>query len=246
MTGAGYGDREWEGLAGQKRLLSLVVTGCLLALVSAVPASGATVRTVLLVHGYQGSTSSFDQMEASLQALGIPSVEVALPGENNVANAVYIQGIVKGIVQAGGPGTSVEIVAHSMGGLSSRWYAKFLGGSPAGGTPLVAHYVSLGTPQYGLWAACVLLQTNGGQMCPTSSFLGQLNGGDDTTGSAAYTTIYSTNDGLVPTSSSRLDGGACFVQDSGVTHDGLLTNVTVFDQIVAALRSTCPGVFKTT
>ena len=229
----------------KRRLVSVCVGIGLLAMVVVAPAS-ATSRTVLLVHGFHGSPSSFDQMRASLQALGIPAVEVALPGQDNVANATYIKGVVQGIVQAGGTGTTVDIVAHSMGGLSSRWYAKFLGGSPAAGSPLVAHYISLGTPQYGLWAACFLPQTNGGQMCPSSTFLRQLDSGDDTTGVAAYTTIYSTGDGYVPTSSSRLDGGACFVQDSGITHDGLLTNASVFTQIVSALRGTCPGVFKTT
>lgn len=228
----------------KRRLLSALAVVCLLAAAAATPVS-ATSRTVLLVHGFHGSTSSFDAMRASLQGLGIPSVEVALPGQDNVANARYIQGIVQGIVQAGGPGTTVDIVSHSMGGLSSRWYAKFLGGSPSGGSALVAHYISLGSPQYGIWAACFMPQTNGGQMCPSSSFLRQLNSGDDTVGAAAYTTIYSTSDGYVPTSSSRLDGGACFVQDSTVTHDGLLTNATVFAQIVSALGGTCPGVFKT-
>lgn len=231
----------------RRHLLSAIAVGFLLAVGSVASASGATPpRTVLLVHGYQGSTSSFDQMKASLQAQGIPSIEVALPGQDNVANAAFIGGVVQGIVTAGGPGTSVDIVAHSMGGLSSRWYAKFLGGSAVGGSPLVAHYISLGTPQYGLWAACFLRSTNGGQMCPSSSFLKQLNAGDDTTGSAAYTTIYSTSDGLVPTSSSRLDGGACYVQDSGIAHADLLTNSTVFSQIVSAIRGTCPGVLKTT
>ncbi len=195
-------------------------------------------RTVLLVHGYQGSTTSFDQMQASLLAQGIQSIEVVLPGQDNVANANAI----KTLITTKGLGT-VDIVSHSMGGLSGRWYAKFLGGS-TGAAPIVAHYVSLGTPQYGLYAACFLPTSNGGQMCPWSSFLAQLNNGDDTPGLTSYTTIYSTTDGLVPTSSSRLDGGACFVGDSGVTHDGLLTNATVFGQIVTALGGTCPGTFK--
>lgn len=195
-------------------------------------------RTVLLVHGYQGSTTSFDQMQASLLAQGIPSIEVVLPGQDNIANANAI----KTLITSQRLGT-VDIVAHSMGGLSGRWYAKFLGGS-TGSSPIVAHYISLGTPQYGLYAACLLPTTDGGQMCPWSSFLSKLNNGDDTRGVTSYTTIYSTTDGLVPTSSSRLDGGACFVQDSGVTHAGLLTNTSVFSQIVTALGGTCPGTFK--
>jgi len=216
-----------------------LLTGVLLLFAWAPVTSAASApRTVLLVHGYQGSTASFDQMQAGLLALGIPSIEVVLPGQDNVANANAI----KTLITSQGLGT-VDIVAHSMGGLSGRWYAKQLGGA-TGTTPIVAHYISLGTPQYGLYAACLLPTTNGGQMCPWSSFLGQLNRGDDTIGVTAYTTIFSTSDGLVPTSSSRLDGGACFVSDSGVAHADLLTNATVFNQVVSALGGTCPGTFK--
>ena len=220
------------------RAASLLAGSLLLVATASVALAAPAPRTVLLVHGYQGSTTSFDQMQASLLAQGIPSIEVVLPGQDNVANATAI----KNLITSRGLG-SVDIVAHSMGGLSGRWFAKFLGGS-TGSSPIVAHYISLGSPQYGLSAACLLPTTNGGQMCPWSSFLSKLNSGDDTPGTTSYTTIYSTADGLVPTSSSRLDGGACFVQDSGVTHAGLLTNATVLDQIVLALGGTCPGTFK--
>jgi len=220
------------------RAASLLAASLLILSGVAVAEASPAPRTVLLVHGYQGSTTSFDQMQASLLALGIPSIEVVLPGQDNVANANAI----KTLITSRGLG-SVDIVAHSMGGLSGRWYAKFLGGS-TGAAPIVAHYISLGSPQYGLYAACLLPTTNGGQMCPWSSFLSKLNTGDDTPGATAYTTIYSTTDGLVPTSASRLDGGACFVQDSGVSHEGLLTDGAVFGQIVAALGGTCSGTFK--
>lgn len=219
------------------RAASLLAVG-LLMFAGVFVAEASAPRTVLLVHGYQGSTTSFDQMQASLLTKGIPSIEVVLPGQDNVANANAI----KSLITSRGLDT-VDIVAHSMGGLSGRWYTKFLGGS-TGSSPIVAHYISLGTPQYGLYAACLLRTTNGGQMCPWSSFLSKLNNGDDTPGSTSYTTIYSTTDGLVPTSSSRLDGGGCFVRDTGVTHNGLLTNTTVFSQIVTALGGTCPGTFK--
>ena len=81
-------------------------------------------------------------------------------------------------------------------------------------------------------------------MCPFSSFLSSLNSGDDTPGSMLYTTIYSTSDGLVPTSSSRLDGGACFKQVSGVDHSGLHEDATVFTYVLQAVDGTCPGVMQ--
>ena len=81
-------------------------------------------------------------------------------------------------------------------------------------------------------------------MCPWSSFLSSLNSGDDTPGSLLYTTIYSTGDGTVPNSSSRLDGGACFKQVTGVSHSGLTSNATVFTHVLAAVDGTCPGTFQ--
>lgn len=206
-------------------------------------APGTPARTVLLVHGYHGVPSAFTGLQAGLRAAGIPAVVVDLPGEDNVANAGAIRDAAERVVRAGGPGTTVDIVAHSMGGLSGRWFAKFLAGA-SGDPPLLANYVSLGTPQYGLPATCDLAPANGGQMCPTGDVLAQLNAGDDTPGNTIYTTIFSTDDGLVPVSSSRLDGGACFVEVEGVNHFALRTDPAVLELIVRALRGTCPGISR--
>ncbi len=208
------------------------------ALLTAASSGPATVaRTVLLVHGYRSSPSAFDAMRDRLANLGIPSIEVGLPGEDNIANAEAIRDLIaaRGL-------TSVDIVAHSMGGLSARWYAKALGGS-SGPSPILVHYVSLATPHYGLAGACLLPPTDGGQLCPASPFLAQLNEGDDTPGATAYTSIISTTDGLVPEAASRLDGGACLAEVSGVDHFGMRTDAGVFRLVVQALRGDCPGTF---
>jgi hypothetical protein len=81
-------------------------------------------------------------------------------------------------------------------------------------------------------------------MCTFSSFLSALNSGDDTPGSLLYTTIYSTSDGLVPNSSSRLDGGACFKQISGVSHTNLTQDAGVFALVLSGVDGTCTGVFQ--
>lgn len=219
-------------------LVVVVVVGALAT------SPGNDARTVLLVHGYRGAPTALAALQVSLRARGIPSIQVALPGEDNVVNAQAIREAVDRIVRVHGSGTRVDIVAHSMGGLSSRWFARFLSGSPADGPPLVANYVALGTPQYGLAATCNLAPDSGGQMCPSSEFLTLLNAGDDTPGGTAYTTIYSPADGLVPTASSRLDGGACFVEVADVNHFALRTDAIVLDLIVEALRGRCPGVLQ--
>ncbi len=221
-----------------QRLVSLVAP-LVLVLVLAVPvaAADATLDTspdpILLVHGYRGDPSTWADMQAYLQASGRVVEAIALPSQDNVKNA---QAIAAYITAKGW--TSVDLVGQSMGGLSARHFAKFLQGNV-----VVDAYVSLGTPQYGIYSACLLPSWYGGQMCPSSSFLRTLNRGDDTPGKSAWTTIYSTNDEYVPKASSRLDGGACFVQVSGPSHNTMDNDPTVMGHVLTAVDGGCPGTF---
>jgi triacylglycerol lipase len=167
-------------------------------------------------------------------AEGRTAVAIDLPSEDNVVNAAAI----RDFIAAQGWGR-VDIVGQSMGGLSSRQFVKFLKSSVR-----IDSYVSLGTPQYGIWTACVLPTSYGGQMCPTSSFLRALNRKDDTPGNTFWETIYSTSDEYVPNSSSRLDGGACHVQVSGVSHNDMDNDAGIFAHVLAAVDGTCTGTFR--
>ena len=180
---------------------------------------------ILLVHGYRGDPSTWSDMIARFAAQNRTAVAIDLPSEDNVANAAAIRDFI-----ANQGWSRVDIVGQSMGGLSARQFVKFLKSSA-----VVSSYVSLGTPQYGIYSACVLPQTYGGQMCPSSSFLRALNRKDDTPGRAAWTTIYSTGDAYVPNSASRLDGGACHVQVSGVGHNEMDNDAGIFAHVLAAV-----------
>ena len=189
---------------------------------------------ILLVHGYRGDPSTWADMVARFAAQGRTAVAIDLTSEDNVVNASAIRDFI-----ASEGWSRVDIVAQSMGGLSARQFVKFLKSSA-----VVSSYVSLGTPQYGIYSACVLPITYGGQMCPSSSFLRALNRKDDTPGRAAWTTIYSTGDAYVPNSASRLDGGACHVQVSGVGHNDMDNDAGIFAHVLAAVDGTCTGTFK--
>ena len=198
----------------------------------------AVINPIVLVHGWNSSPSAMATLKTRFEAQGRQAFSIQLPGQNNITNAQSLATFITNVKSQTGA-AQVDLVSHSMGGLSTRYYIKSLGGGAN-----VAEYVSLGAPQYGLAIACVLPTSLGGQMCPFSSFLGSLNSGDDTPGSMLYTTIYSTTDGLVPTSSSRLDGGACYKQVSGVDHSGLHEDATVFTYVLSAVDGTCPGVLQ--
>lgn len=216
--------------AGIVLSLAFVVLG-----VAAPATTAAGPDPVLLVHGYRGSPTTWADMTAYLNQHGHPTVyAIDLPGEDNVANAEAIGRTLRKLGWK-----RVDLIGQSMGGLSSRWFAKFLANRTR-----VDAYVSLGTPQYGIWSACVLPPTYGGQMCPRSGFLADLNAGDDTPGEAAWTTIYSTADEYVPSSAARLDGGACFVQVTGVSHNDMDNDPTVQAKALAAIDGRCPGTYQ--
>src|SRR5215217_7532777 len=104
-------------------------------------AAGASAerRPVVLVHGWLGAPADFNAMKSALQAAGFPVYTIKLPGQENVANA-QAMGRTVTTVSAEHGNAQVDLVTHSMGGLSARHYLKFLGGSAK-----VRTYVSMGT-----------------------------------------------------------------------------------------------------
>lgn len=215
------------------RIVIVALVGVTMLSKGAHPVGAAPVPPVMLVHGWGSSPAVFDTMTVRLARNGRVVYAIALPGQDNIVNAEAIRDFL-----ATNRLRRVDIVAHSMGGLSSRWFVKYLRGSVS-----VAHYVSLGTPHHGLWATCPTPPDRGGQMCPDGPFLRKLNSGDDTPGLTGYTSIFSADDRLVPASSSRLDGGACHIRDHGVSHGELLTDARVFRQVFYSLNGRCPPAF---
>jgi triacylglycerol esterase/lipase EstA (alpha/beta hydrolase family) len=142
----------------------------------------------------------------------------------------------------------VDLVGHSQGGLVARHYVRFLGGASE-----VDSVVSLGAPQYGTAVANVAKLFGLGncvgivscqQMAIGSSYLANLNAGDDTVGNVRYTNIVSANDAIVvPHTTGWLanDGNnanvrvqsPCFLRVVG--HVGLATDGTVYSGIQDAL-----------
>ena len=214
-------------------LRNLVIAGMLVGLTIA-PAS--TADPILLIHGFGSSARIFSSLEPWLRLEGRTVVALDLPGQDNVVNARYIRDQIAALGWS-----RVDLVMHSMGGLAGRYLIKSLGGAA-----LVQAYVALGTPQYGVEGACILEPDGGGQMCPSGSFLTELNRSDDTPDGPAWATIASRSDRLVPYQRSRLDGGSCRFEVSGLSHDGLVRSPDVtLPLIIASLDdvadTTCPA-----
>ncbi|WP_158566825.1 esterase/lipase family protein [Actinomadura craniellae] len=239
--------------------LTALAVALVSAAVTARPASAASPATepVLFVHGWGGSPSNGDALVQYFTSnTAHPAYTVSLPrpdwlGESNdnLHNAATIRDTVNFIRWITGA-EKVNIVAHSMGGLSTRHYIRFLGGAD-----VVRHYVGMGTVEHGTEPGsplepivCILPWADGGQMCRDgylgrdNLFLRALNAGDESFGPVKYTVLRSTapdGDGAVTT---RLGGGACYKEIPGVPHAGEPANTTFLDNARWAIDVGCPGI----
>lgn len=152
-------------------------------------------------------------------------------------------------VRASTGAQKVDLIGHSQGGLTSRYYIKSLGGAAE-----VDSMISLASLHYGTSVAnlgsFLLLGNCAGiagceQMRIGSSFLNELNAGDDTIGNVTYTNFATIWDELViPYSSGflRNDGNNTNVTVQAqcpfryVEHVGIAFDSTVYSGIVDALR----------
>ncbi|GIJ77408.1 Triacylglycerol esterase/lipase EstA, alpha/beta hydrolase fold [Micromonospora phaseoli] len=209
----------------------------------------ATANPVIVVGGLSGFAAVYEPLAARLRADGYRVWIYALPnlGLGDItASASGLRGFV-GQVRSAAGGAKVDLVAHSEGGLVSRYYIKNLGGGDA-----VGRYVSLGTPQYGTYVANIVAFLGLGscagvvacqQMTIGSSFLTALNAGDDTPGAVRWTTVRTWQDELVrPVDNATLADGATNVLIQSacplrvVGHLGLVLDGTTYTVIRQALR----------
>ncbi|MEV6159025.1 alpha/beta fold hydrolase [Nonomuraea sp. NPDC052129] len=214
------------------RPLLIIAVALLGGLCPGSPAQGAQREPVILVHGWNGSATEFAQMQTALEQAGYPTYAIDLPGEENLANAQAIADLVE---QARGEhgGSKVSLVGHSMGGLSARYYLKSLGGAAK-----TLSYISMGTGQLGYWPACLLPAGQGGQMCPTSSFITQLNSGDPTPDPVRYTLLTSSLD---ETRNDVIAGVWCRAEFAGVAHADEPASPVFIDAVLSALDGRCPS-----
>lgn len=209
--------------------------GALLAVQTSLPAQAATGSTfnstsnpVLFVHGYTGDASNWNTMADRFRADGWPSTYLDQWTydwhQSNVTTAQQLSAEVDRLLTATGA-TKVDIVSHSMGGLSSRYYLKNLDG-----TTRVDAWVSLGGPNHGTDSANSCLDTSCTEMRIGSDFLAALNSGDETPGSARYATWWSPCDTVINPDSSVALSGATNTRTACLSHTALMTDATVYAQ----------------
>lgn len=165
----------------------------ILLVLAAVAAWGQSLPPVVLVNGYQvppcenaSVDGTFGQLAQKLRDAGrevVPFNNCSVAGTGGARPSIEALGTALGTRIAALPGSQVDIVAHSMGGLIVRAYLS--GKQAAPGTfqppanPKVRKVVFLGTPHYGPGLGPLLLQFGGSDLqvralLPGSQFIADL------------------------------------------------------------------------
>lgn len=206
------------------------VSGCA-ADTSTTPITPVTHNPILFVHGYGRTSDDWNFMITQFKAAGWTDAEIYTINygvlQSNVSIADDIKAKVASILAATSA-TKVDIVAHSMGSLSTRYYIRNLGGDSK-----VDAWVSLGGPNHGTSTANDCGLTPCIEMRPASSFLTALNSGDETPSSVRYATWWTPADQTILPTSSVILTGASNTQTAAISHLNLVSDLTIYTQVKA-------------
>jgi triacylglycerol lipase len=188
---------------------------------------------VFFIHGYNSTGATWFTMIDRLKADGYTDAEIFNwtynSGQSNVTTAQQIGAKVDSILAVTGA-QKVDIITHSMGAISARYYSKNLGGAAK-----IDAFVSLAGTNHGTNLAYFCSQISCVEMRPGSSYLNSLNSSDETPGAARYFTWWSACDEAVNPVKSALLSGATNTQTACLRHSDLHENATVYSQVKSKL-----------
>ncbi len=234
-------------------LTSFLISGNFNQLIESTPFQVQT--PILFIHGVGGNSYNWDRMinrfkddgwdNSSLFAYTFHDPSNA-SAEANIANAYQINQWVSDILELTGA-NKVDIVAHSMGGLSSRYFLKFINSSD-----VIDDYVTIGSPHHGsplsieYGSLPFIISLNEGDETPRGVLNDTLGdryddiinvtyNGTHIPGSISYTTLYSKADTVVtPYNTSRLEGAVNIVLE-GLSHIDLVLSPIGYYPVRAAV-----------
>ncbi len=213
-----------------KKRLAVLLSGLGICVSGAAfsPAGAMALDPILFVHGWSGSASNWSTMIGRFEKDGYTKKQLrAYTYNTSQSNKTTAETIVKSEVEklkSENGASKVDIIAHSMGSLNSRWYIKFVEGGEAN----VDDWVSLGGPNHGTTAANACFSTSCVEMRPGSKFLSELNAGDETPGAVNYGTWWSPCDEFINPDESVILSGATNTKTACISHLGLLSDETVY------------------
>lgn len=216
-----------------RRIAALGVVATLTGLAGAAAAQAR--EPIVFVHGWNSSGSTWNTMISRFQADGYTAAELNNwsynTAQSNATTASQLRTRIDQVRAATGA-AKVDVITHSMGGLSSRYYLKNLGGQT-----FVDDWVSLAGPNHGTRTAnWCWWNTSCVEMRPGSTFLNNLNAGDETPGAVNYLTWWSSCDEVIDPPTSTILSGATNTQTACLSHSGVKDSATVYAQVRDATR----------
>jgi len=190
-------------------------------------------QPVILLHGYMMNSGCMVYIYQKLKMAGFKNVYPINLGPKIASIEVQagkLSEIVAHILEKTSE-KSASIIAHSQGGLISRYYIKFLDGSDK-----VDKLITLGTPHNGTKLSIFGIGRNSREMLPDSQLLRELNSKQESSRTRVLS-IYSPVDNMVlPYYSSYFDGGENFISNP-LGHFGILFSKSVITKIQDFLKN---------
>ncbi|MGX5057081.1 hypothetical protein ACWKX9_26155 [Enterobacter asburiae] len=198
--------------------------------------TSAVKPPVVLVHGRNADSGVWGSLKAALVQHGYQDTRLfgwnynTTQSTNEVLSGEFSQ-YIQGVLRDTGA-TQVDIVAHSLGSLPTRWFIKF-----DGGAQIVRNWISLAGPNHGtsLGYLCALWDQGCKDMTPGSWVISHLNRDTETPGPTKYTTIWSAGDEQISPPTSTLLSGATNIEVSRMKHNDLLGSEEVFNHVINTL-----------
>ena len=207
----------------------LAVALATVSLLAPAAATAVARDPILFVHGWSESGSVWNTMISNFSREGWTRAELTNwsynTSQSNVTTAREVSTRVNEILRSTGA-TKVDLITHSMGGLSTRYYLKNLSG-----TEKVDDWVSLGGPNHGTSTANFCFSAACVEMRIGSSFLTALNEGDETPGTTNYGTFWSSCDEIINPDESVLLSGATNTGIGCIGHIAMTSDSGVFARV---------------
>ncbi len=215
----------------KNRLLKLISSISLTLFATAAMASGGgggstecdpNAQPIVFIHGWNGSNSQWDTMVDRFIADGHPACALyrfswSTLWDDNSTAAGYLANFVAD-VRADHNNQLVTIIAHSNGGLITRWFREFEGGYAAND-----RFITLGSPHNGTTAAYACFNPSCTDMRPGSDFLNTL------AGRGCDRSIWSDVDSVVLPAESAICGIS--TQTVSVWHEALFEDPAVYQDV---------------
>jgi len=195
-------------------------------------------RPVILIHGWGSNRSCMLPIEAYLRAVGFDRVFPFHYGPGGAGAGIEplaerLSEFVDRVREAcASDRKTVDLVAHSLGGLAARVYLQEMGGARH-----VDQCITIGTPHLGTYSSYWAPTAVGRQMRPESDFMASLNDGSSRAPGVRYLSIWAELDLMILPRENAVYPEGDDTRIDGVGHSGILLHPRTMKLVVERLRA---------